>query len=62
MLFSTSFKGAVLALAASLSAVQAFEDTSPLMLLSKKMYAYRNPFLSPRLPSRAVSVCSCVFS
>ncbi|KAK7206511.1 BIG/ATPase V1 complex, subunit S1 [Myxozyma melibiosi] len=37
MLFSTSVKGAVLALAASLSAVQAFEDTSPLMLLSKKM-------------------------
>ncbi|KAJ8102793.1 vacuolar ATP synthase subunit S1-domain-containing protein [Lipomyces tetrasporus] len=36
MLFSSTVKGAVLALAASLSAVNAFEDTSPLMLLSSK--------------------------
>ncbi|KAK9318884.1 BIG/ATPase V1 complex, subunit S1 [Lipomyces orientalis] len=36
MLFSSTVKGAVLALAASLSAVYAFEDTSPLMLLSSK--------------------------
>ncbi|KAK9460690.1 vacuolar ATP synthase subunit S1-domain-containing protein [Lipomyces oligophaga] len=37
MLFASAAKGAVLALAASLTAVQAFEDTSPLMLLASQM-------------------------
>ncbi|KAK9354768.1 BIG/ATPase V1 complex, subunit S1 [Lipomyces doorenjongii] len=46
MLFSSALKGAVLALAASLSAVYAFEDTSPLMLLSSKKVSAVHDHLS----------------
>ncbi|KAK9333398.1 BIG/ATPase V1 complex, subunit S1 [Lipomyces starkeyi] len=46
MLFSSTVKGAVLALAASLSAVYAFEDTSPLMLLSSKKVSAVHDHLS----------------
>ncbi|KAK9467639.1 BIG/ATPase V1 complex, subunit S1 [Lipomyces arxii] len=46
MLFSSTVKGAVLALAASLTAVSAFEDTSPLMLLSSKKVDAINEQLS----------------
>ncbi|KAK9369098.1 BIG/ATPase V1 complex, subunit S1 [Lipomyces kononenkoae] len=51
MLFSSILKGASLALVASLSAVYAFEDTSPLMLLSSK----RVPVVHDHLSSAAIT-------
>ncbi|KAK9240408.1 BIG/ATPase V1 complex, subunit S1 [Lipomyces kononenkoae] len=51
MLFSSTLKGAALALVASLSAVYAFEDTSPLMLLSSK----RVPVIHDHLSSAAIT-------
>ncbi|KAK9377096.1 BIG/ATPase V1 complex, subunit S1 [Lipomyces chichibuensis] len=52
MLFSSTVKGAVLALGASLSAVYAFEDTSPLMLLaSKKISAVHDHLSSASITS-----------